>query len=330
MSAPLNAVEAQHWNAGPLGTEGDQSSFTGDSTSVSTDVASLSALDPAAQEVAVTMMLDQSRQWLERAKVSTTPAQDVAEFKAFVATVAEAAKQKKLSLDIQLDAVEMVRRSERALGVAIREGQKAGEIRARGEGAGRPQKIASGTEVITKPSPYDFATNAELYGDARDGRGNGIYAVTDDVSDEKFEEAITESKHEGNLSRANVARKVAEISTFKETQIDKWEQVAEFAQRGFTSPQIAKAVDMSEGGLRGGAKTRGIEFPADKIVGRSRRIDPLRVLAQIVASVEVTESSLDLVTYEDVTPEQASEWLELLTPGIKALRALEKTLKEIK
>ncbi|MDO3057020.1 hypothetical protein P5V98_24650, partial [Mycobacteroides abscessus subsp. massiliense] len=35
----------------------------------------------------------------------------------------------------------------------------------------------------------------------------GIYDLADGVSDEQFEEAITEARAEGNLSRANVARK---------------------------------------------------------------------------------------------------------------------------
>lgn len=59
----------------------------------------------------------------------------MAEFKAFVATVAETAKQKKLSEGIQLDAVEMVRCSEHALGQTIREGQSRGEISDRDSGS---------------------------------------------------------------------------------------------------------------------------------------------------------------------------------------------------
>lgn len=101
------------------------------------DIATLETLPKEAQELAITSMLDQSRQWLDRALEATNPTREVAEFKAFIATVAEAARQKKLSEGIQLDALEMVRRSERALGVAIRKGQEAGELRRDGQhGAG--------------------------------------------------------------------------------------------------------------------------------------------------------------------------------------------------
>ena len=54
-----------------------------------------------------------------------------------------------------------------------------------------------------KPSPYDYVSKNEMHGNAA-----GIAAITDGVSDEQFEEALTEAKSEGNLSRANVVRKL--------------------------------------------------------------------------------------------------------------------------
>ena len=115
-----------------VGTDGDQYP----KSTPSADVALLDSLPREQQELAVTLMLDQSKQWLDRAMQATNPARAVSDFKAFIATVSEASKQKKLSEGIQLDATEMVRRAERALGVAIREGQEAGTIARRGQGGG--------------------------------------------------------------------------------------------------------------------------------------------------------------------------------------------------
>jgi hypothetical protein len=292
-------------------------------TSVTTDVAMLDSLDPGAREVAVTSMLDQARQWLERAKESTVPAQDVAEFKAFVATVAEAAKQKKLSEDIQLDAIEMVRRSERALGVAIRQGQAAGSIRRAGFNPNPPGAgaTASAQDADGKQSPEDFFTSGQAKSDA--------YAVTDDVSDAEFEEAVTAAKEEGNLSRANVVSKVQSLSAYKETHNERWATITQMAADGYHSAQIAKSVGMSEQGVRKGARDKGIEIRADKVLGNVRRIDPLFVIEQIVLGLEVTETSLELVSYEDVTPEQAAEWLERLASPLRAIRAMQSHMKEI-
>jgi hypothetical protein len=40
-----------------------------------------------------------------------------------------------------------------------------------------------------------------------------IYAMTDGVSDEEFEQALAEAKAEGNLSRVNVLRKLRQRHT---------------------------------------------------------------------------------------------------------------------
>jgi hypothetical protein len=199
--------------------------------------------------------------------------------------------------------------------VAIRQGQEAGEF-AR---AGRKFN-SSRDDELQSPTPY-FAHAQEK---------TDTYAVTDGVTDEQFDAAIESAKEEGNLSRANVVRKVAEISTYRDRQSDKWSTISEMAEQGYHSAQIAKSVGMSEQGLRKGAREKGIEIRADKLLGNSRRIDPLYVIEQIVLSLEVSQSSLDVVTFEDVTPQQASEWLERLTEPLRAIRKMQTELKEIK
>ena len=91
------------------------------------NMAAVEELDPQAREVAVTQMLTEARAWLAHAVESTGP-QTIANFKAQMATVAEAPKQLNLSKEIQLDALEMVRRAERGVGLAIRKGQAEGTI----------------------------------------------------------------------------------------------------------------------------------------------------------------------------------------------------------
>lgn len=291
-------------------------------SAVSTDMATLETLPREAQELAITSMLDQSRQWLDRALEATNPAREVSEFKAFVATVAEAAKQKKLSESIQLDAVEMVRRSERALGVAIRKGQDAGEITSR---TNQPfygnQHTAGLGPQESQASPDEFFAGGKERADT--------YAMTDDVSDEQFEQALSEAKEEGNLSRANVVRKVASLTSYRDEQAAKWDRVADLANAGYTSAQIAREVNMSEPGLRSGAQKYNITFPADVAVGRSRRIDPLEVLERIVSSLEADASALELVRYQNVTPEQASEWVARMNTAMRPIGQMKKALKEI-
>ncbi|GAC81659.1 hypothetical protein SAMN04488550_4189 [Gordonia malaquae] len=171
---------------------------------VGTRVAELQRLDDAeGQARAVTAMLSHARTGL-LAAIAAHDLPQIVEFKAKAAAIQEIAKQVRLGRDMQLDAAEFVRRAERGLGVAIREGQARGEIETAREGkvrgaATRDHRVDN---TMIKPKPTDFADTNEL-----SGNGAGIYSLTDNVSDDQFEEALTEAKDEGNLSRANVARK---------------------------------------------------------------------------------------------------------------------------
>lgn len=130
----------------------------------------------------------------------------IATAKAKAGTIQELVKQLRLGRDMQKHAAKFVRCAERGLGVGIREGQARGDVRRAGQkirlvnqhGASdaHPDRL-----IITRPT--DYATATELSGVGSDG----IYAMTDGVSDEHFVEALAEAEAEDNLSRANVARK---------------------------------------------------------------------------------------------------------------------------
>lgn len=156
----------------------------------------LAPIDPT-NEVAVTDYLTRARDWLSRAVDETGPEQ-IAAAKAEIATAAEATKQLGLSKEIQLDAQEMVRRAEYALGKAIRKGQAEGTVAKRGY-QGAPSN--GGNPAITHVP--DLIGKNEWRGD------DGISSLAD-ATDDDFDEAIDEAKAEGNLSRANVARKARE------------------------------------------------------------------------------------------------------------------------
>lgn len=169
---------------------------------VDTKVMALKSIDsPELQARAVTTMLSHSRTGL-LAAIAAQDLPEIAEFKRKAAAIAEIAKQVRLGKDMQLDAAEFCRRAERGLGVAIRDGQDRGDVLARGQTKSRANQYGSAPlEEGKKSSPTDFASVAELKS------GQSIYEMTDGVSDAQFEESITEAKAEGNLSRANVARK---------------------------------------------------------------------------------------------------------------------------
>lgn len=166
------------------------------------DMSALESMDPAGREVAVTLYLTDARDRLALALVETGPAQ-VAAIKAEVATAAEATKQLGLSKEIQADALEMVRRCEYALAKAIRAGQEAGTIKRQREGGGWPSEVQV-QNTAQKTTARDYFNNHMEQTEA--------YAMADGAeTDEQFEKALTEARAEGNLSRANVVRKIKDV-----------------------------------------------------------------------------------------------------------------------
>lgn len=95
----------------------------------------LAAIDRS--EVSVITLLEQAKSWLATCVERTGPA-EIAAAKAQIVAAETYARELRLSKDIQMDAQEMVRRAEYALGRAIRKGQAEGEIRTRGQRGPQP------------------------------------------------------------------------------------------------------------------------------------------------------------------------------------------------
>lgn len=146
--------------------------------------------------------LSQARSWLATCVEITGPA-EIARAKAEIATAAEATKQLGLSKEIREDAAEMVRRAEYALRKATKKAQETGDIRRRSDNLipGGPAGTPVPRSSSDLPSARDFFTGKQEYEDANS---------MGDLDESDFEDVLTEAKAEGNLSRANVARKARE------------------------------------------------------------------------------------------------------------------------
>jgi len=153
---------------------------------------------------------------LERAKVWLAHTlehgdiEQIVELKSQAEAIRVYTMSQQLGKDAQLSAAEIVRRAERGIGVAIRRGQEAGGVATKSEiwseaSAAKAHKDQQDENLLIsrKPRPTDFVSSTDL-----SSNGAGIYHLTDDVTDDQFEEAIAAARAEGNLSRANVVRKV--------------------------------------------------------------------------------------------------------------------------
>jgi hypothetical protein len=288
--------------------------------------ASIEQADPAHAAEMVTAALIESRSWLAVAMQGTDPT-PIAEIRAWAKTVEEATKQKNLGREIELEAAEMVRRADRGIGVAIRKGQDAGEIAKRGDIGGAPSPGQRGSLPGTRRSGTDHLVSPKSFFGNSD-EAVDTYAITDGVTDEQFEAAVTEAKAEGNLSRANVVRKVKK-QTGPTTRDQRADLIADLAQQGFSSRQIAPKAGVSDVWVRQIARDEGIEIPADKVIGKTRRIDSNRIVESIVTDLEATKASIDLIDYDDLDQGQAGQWANSLDESFKVLNRFRKQIKEL-
>ncbi|HEY5343499.1 MAG TPA: hypothetical protein VIJ66_07550 [Solirubrobacteraceae bacterium] len=98
-------------------------------------------------------------------------------------------REKELAFDAQLSATEIVRRCERRIGELVREGQREGKIATRGSDTrNRVQR--------------DVLGPAEVIGAKHRSEVAPLYAMADAPAGE-FEQAVTDARDEGNLSRAD-------------------------------------------------------------------------------------------------------------------------------
>lgn len=279
----------------------------------------------------------------ERAKALLTEAlergeiEQIAELMSQARAVEVYTAQKKLGQDAELAAAEVVRRAERGLALAVRRGQENGQVKKRGDGGWGARNLG-GTGDTTKTSPGEFV--------GRGGTRAGTYALADGVPDGDFEGALGEAKSEGNLSRANVVRKIRQrrgaASSVPGTAVPvpdpadrspeaaerRRDLIAEMAARGMTSRQIAGRLGIAGQRVRQVARDHGITIGADALVGRTRRLDSNRIVRETVHALEGMVLAIELADAARLDPAEAPEWAASMTRSLRVLSKFVRQMKE--
>lgn len=277
-------------------------------------------LDPG--QLAAT--LEVAKAWLPIVAQDSDPTA-TAEFRTWALAVA---KRFRRGHPAWLDAQEMLRRAERAVGQSIRAGQAAGVIAIRGQ---HPfmgnQHTSKRPSNLNLTSPQQWVPKGTLAGDTRDP---GIYRLADGVTDEQFDGALAAARRDGNLSRNHVVRKLdgSEVEWMTPTQ--RVERIRQLADQGNSSPQIAALIGASPGRVRELGRLHDITIPADLAVKRRSRIDPERILRESINTLQGVVDSLNMLhpnDFEQFTSEQLADWLGALAEPHRALRDLTKEMK---
>jgi hypothetical protein len=273
---------------------------------------------------------ERAKTWLREA-LDHGDIEQIAECKSQADAVRVYTMSKQLGKDAQLSATEIVRRAERGIGVAIRRGQENGTI----QGNGRPSsKTFDSGESL--PHPRDFASKGELYGGGKGGKV-GIYSMTDDVTNADFENALSEAREEGDLSRANVHRKLhrsepgvpAPGDRRGDAPVQRRNLIRQWAAEGYSSRQMSERLGTRVAVVRRIAQEIGVSIHADEVIGKTRHHDSNRIVRETVHALEGLAMGIQLVDPDDLDPTQAQDWAVSLTESIRALNRLIKTMKEI-
>jgi len=287
----------------------------------------------------VVQACERAKAWLREA-LEHGEIEQVAEIKSQAEAIRVYTTQKRLGTDAQLAAAEIVRRAERGIGVAIRRGQQDGEIAKRGDrrSHGTPSVHAgnpNGRHDDHLGSPASFFRHGDERADT--------YAMTDGVSDADFEDAIGEAKAEGNLSRANVVRKIRQqrrippapdgqvpdpADRAPEAAARRLELLADFAARGMSSGQIGERLGMGDDRVRQVAREHGIGIRADAVLGRARRLDSNRIVRETVHALEGLVMGVELADPAGLEPAEAAEWAASMTRSIRLLSRFVRQVKE--
>ena len=287
----------------------------------------------------VVQACQRAKAWLREA-LEHGEIEQIAEIKSQAEAIRVYTTQKQLGTDAQLAAAEIVRRAERGIGVTIRRGQQDGEIAKRGDRRSHGAPGVHGGSLNDRHddhlgSPGSFFRHGDERADT--------YAMTDGVSDADFEDAIGEAKAEGNLSRANLVRKIRQqrrtppaphvhvpdpADRPPEAAARHLELITEFAARGMSSGQIGERLGIGDDRVRQVARQHGIDIRADAVLGRARRPDSNRIVRETTHALEGLVMGVELADPAGVNPAEAAEWTASMTRSIRALSKFLRQMKE--
>jgi hypothetical protein len=104
--------------------------------------------------------------------------------------------------------------------------------------------------------------------------------------------------------------------------------VADMAERGFSSHQIASALGIGHEGVVKIAKAAGIVIHADRVVGGTHRHDPNRIIERMAMDATTLCADVNLIEFADVDATRIAQWVEDFESARKDLGGFIRRLKE--
>lgn len=182
---------------------------------------------------------------------------------------------------------------------------------------GRPERVM-GTDGNTYPSSVDARARAKDRATELLRDGKSIAEVRAEVGIGR--EAAYQIQREVGASKLPDKSKAAVAQ--------RRQDIREMAERGFATRQIASTVGITETAVGDIARKEGITIHADRIVGKTRRIDADRVVSQSVIQLEGLVSDLAAIDIGDLDADQLPVWTAALKSAHKSIGAFIRRLEQ--
>src|SRR5262249_13585543 len=147
--------------------------------------------------------------------------------------------------------------------------------------------------------------------------------------DDTFERAITYSRSlPGHLGRAKVLRSCHQL-TGDPAITDLESLLRSYAERGYTSDQIAEEIGKSDHWVRRRVANLGVELPGNRARGKRTAIDSTRIIRETATGLAGTVSALDLLDLSTVEiSDDLVEWTASIGRSLRAIQRKHRQLKE--
>jgi hypothetical protein len=205
---------------------------------------------------------------------------------------------------------------------------------------------AAGTIRRHPDTKVDLPSPSEVSGVRSKAGIHGLYVLADNVPDELFLAAIAAARNDHVMSRAAVARKIAELrdapagrpagwvpsasDTTRPAAARRRELIAEYAGQGYSSQQIRERLGgTTVASIRRIARQAGVTLHADAVVTRARRPDSLRVGRETVTALEALADGLPMIDLAQIGPAEAKTWAESIEQSLTPLRQFAVHLRRI-
>lgn len=187
----------------------------------------------------------------------------------------------------------------------VRIGQLLGPATPNGKGSG---SVTTDPDDLSRHQRHEFRQMAE--------------------NEEVVEKVISESTDEAPASRRKVTAAIKDNQPrqLPTSTVQRIAKAREMAARGATSRQIAEAIGISVGGMRGFRARHGIDVPADAVVGKTRHHDHNRMMSTLVDQASHLDAGADLIDYGALDPERIDGWVCSLESSIAFLRTVKNRL----